>query len=303
MRLSTRLGPLLLGLLLGSVATAQELTPRTYWPAPKGTNSAVFGAFFSRGDFAQERGFPVQVEGLTVQGLQASYYRSFGLAGRTASLTLTVPWIDLSADGTVEGTIRARDTGGLGDAWARLSVNLVGAPAMAPGEFQGFRQDPKNLVGLSLRIKAPTGQYDPDRLINVGSNRWAFKPELGLVFPFRRHWVIEGSIGAWLFATNEDYFGGNRLTQDNLASSEIHLVYRVRPGFWVSLDWNAFSGGRTAVNGEQLPNSQQNSRAGLTLSIPFRRVNAFRIGFSTPLTTDYGGDYNSFVIGLQHAWR
>lgn len=302
MRPLARSIPLLLAVALATSAAAQELTPRTYWPAPIGSNAAVFGAVFSRGDFAQQSGLPVEIEDLTVRGLQASYYRAFGLAGRTASLTLTAPWVGISADGTVDGMSRSRDTAGLGDTWVRLSVNVKGAPAMTPGEFQEFRKKPKNLVGLSLRVVAPTGHYDDDRLINVSGSRWAFKPELGLVFPIRRHWVLEAYAGVWIYTSNEDYLGST-LTQDNLGSGQLHLIYRVRPGFWASLDWNAFLGGRSSVDGVEQPNSQRNSRIGATVSIPFKRTSAFRIGFSTPLTTEFGGDYESLVIGFQHAWR
>ena len=65
----------------------------------------------------------------------------------------------------------------------RFAVNLYGAPAMDLEEFASYRR--KTNVGASLVIVAPLGQYDPARFVNIGTNRWAAKPEVGLSRPFR----------------------------------------------------------------------------------------------------------------------
>ena len=50
-------------------------------------------------------------------------------------------------------------------------------PALAPAEYRNWQQ--KTLVGFSVKVVAPTGEYHPTKLINWGANRWAFRPELG----------------------------------------------------------------------------------------------------------------------------
>ena len=92
--------------------------------------------------------------------------------------------------GERESTYRS----GLFDSVVRVSVNLVGGPAMSLPEMRKWQQ--KTLLGVSLKVTAPTGQYDPTKLINLGTNRWAFKPELGLS---RRwgNWVLDAYGGVW----------------------------------------------------------------------------------------------------------
>lgn len=291
-----------LGLLLASTLAAQELTPRTYWLAPAGSNGLTLGLVASRGDFTEDSALPVQIAGGRTQGLQVSYTRFLDLGGRTATVTATLPAARASFDGTLSGEYRGRDTSGLADAWARVSVNLTGGPTMDMEAFRKFQKKPKTLVGASMRVRAPTGHYDTDKLLNIGGNRWSFKPELGVVWPIRPKLIAEIYAGVWFFTENTEFFG-QTMKQNPLGSAEIHLIYRVRPGFWASFDWNAFSGGRTSVDGVEQLNSQKNSRTGVTVSIPFKRRNAVRIGFSTPLTTAFGGDYETLVVGVNHAWK
>ena len=67
---------------------------------------------------------------------------------------------------------------GLLDSGFRFSVNRKGGPAMDLSEFLSWKE--KTIVGASLTITAPTGQYDPTVLVNTGTNRWGIKPEIGL---------------------------------------------------------------------------------------------------------------------------
>ena len=123
------------------------------------------------------------------------------------------------------------------------------------------------------------------------------------MWPIRKKILLEIYAAIWLFTTNDDFYSGGTMKQDPLGSAELHLIYRIRPGFWASFDWNAFSGGRTVVDGVEQPNSQQNSRVGATVSYPFKKRYALRVGFSTPLTTEFGGDFETFVVGINRAWR
>lgn len=112
--------------------------------------------------------------------------------------------------------------------------------------FQELRNDPKSIIGASVLLQAPTGAYDSDRLINLGTNRWAVKPALGMIVPLRPTWLLEVEVGAWLFGDNDDFLGETR-EQDPIVSTEIHLIKRIRPGFWASFDANFYTGGETLI--------------------------------------------------------
>ena len=113
---------------------------------------------------------------------------------------------------------------------------------MTPPEFVKWKQ--KVPLGVSLKIIAPTGQYDPTKLVNFGINRWAFKPEFGYSQRWG-NWVLDAYGGAWFYTTNPTFdtgLGSKPQTEDPIGSLEGHLSRDFKPGTWASLDGNFLSG-------------------------------------------------------------
>jgi hypothetical protein len=167
--------------------------------------------------------------------------------------------------------------------------------------FQALRNNPKTIIGASVVFQAPTGDYDSDRLINLGTNRWAVKPALGIIVPLHPTWLFEVEVGAWFFGDNDDFLGQTR-EQDPILSTEAHLIKRIRPGLWASLDVNYYTGGDTRIGDEFSDDLQRNSRAGLTLVFPFQRRHAFRAAYSTGISTRSGGDFEMYSLSWAYAW-
>jgi len=196
---------------------------------------------------------------------------------------------------------------GLFDTTFRFSMNLIGGPAMAVEDFRNWRQ--KTIVGLSIRVVTPTGQYDPTKLINYGANRWAFKPELGLSRRWN-HWVLDSYAAVWFFTTNHEFFshnqyssGTNVQSQAEIGAFEGHLSYDVRPRLWTSLDGNFWVGGRTTLNGVENPNSlQRNSRIGGTVSVPVSKHQSFKFSYNRGAYIRYGGNFNNVSVAWQYSW-
>ena len=174
----------------------------------------------------------------------AGYGRTFGVLGHQASAVLAVPYIWGDISGNVFEEARSVTRSGLGDIKLRLAVNLIGGEAMTPKEF--MKRTPKTTLGASLSISAPTGQYDPDKLINIGTNRWAFKPEIGLTIPHGR-WMFDVFAGVWLFSANPDFFGGVHREQDPMPTLQGHVSYTFRPQLWLALDSTYYFGGETSA--------------------------------------------------------
>jgi hypothetical protein len=263
------------------------------------------GYTYQKGDVLTDPSLPIEDTESETDGLSAGYLQFFNLAGRTAAVSIELPWASTSLDALVEREARSRDLEGFSDVNLRLAVNLFGAPTMSPEEFREFVRDPRPILGTSLRIVAPTGAYNPDRIANLGSNRWAVKPELGYLRQVAAGWVVELAAGAWFFGDNSDFQGRTR-EQDPLVATEFHLVRplrRTQPDFWGSLDLNFFFGGRTRIDGEERGDRQRNSRIGLTVVVPFGQGHAIKIAASNPMVTEKGGDYSSLVLGYQRAWR
>ncbi|MGB5690749.1 MAG: transporter [Woeseiaceae bacterium] len=136
---------------------------------------------------------------------------------------------------------------------------------------------------------------------DLGTNRWALKPAVGMIVPLHPTWLFEIEVGAWLFGDNDDFLGETR-EQDPIVSTEIHLIKRIRPGFWASLDANYYTGGETRSGDEFSDDLQRNSRAGITLVFPIKGRHAVRGGFSTGINTRSGGDFEMYSLSWAFAW-
>jgi len=183
---------------------AQDLAPRAYLITPLGSNAVTASYAYNDGELLLEGTVPITDATGRLSVPSVAYYRSFGLFGRSANVLAALPY----GVGTFEGKVfeqeRSIYRSGLFDSVVRISVNLLGGPAMALPQMRQWRQ--KTLLGASLKVIAPTGQYDPTKLINLGSNRWTFKPELGFSRAFGGHWVFDAYASVWLFTENPDFF-------------------------------------------------------------------------------------------------
>lgn len=290
----------LLALLSGKVV-AQELAPRAYWPLPNGTDVLVLAYQRSSGDIVTDPSLPLVNVDSDINFLQVGYQRAFAAFGRAASLQLSLPYSDGRTEGLVEGEFRRRETNGFVDVRARFSINLKGAPSMDRAAFQALRQKPRPIIGASLIVQAPTGEYEPDKLINLGTNRWSMKPAVGVIWPLRPTWLLEFEVGAWFFSDNDEFLGQTR-EQEPILSTQFHLIKRIRPGFWASLDANFYVGGRTTVGGIERRDLQRNSRIGATVVFPIKGRHALRSSISTGAVTESGGDYEVFTLSYLYAW-
>jgi hypothetical protein len=220
-------------------------------------------------------------------------------------VTASLPYGVGSFQGTVQGQRQFIYRSGLLDLTARLSVNLYGGNAMPVQEFVKWKQ--YRLLGASLKIVAPTGQYDPTDLVNWGINRWAFRPELGYSERWG-HWILDGYAGAWFYTTNPEY--GYALpvpvpqTEAPIGSFEGHLSYDFKKrGLWASLDGNFWWGGTNALSGARVSGSKQtSSRLGCTASIPFAKHQSIKIAYSGGTYVRFGGDYQNLQVAWQYSW-
>jgi outer membrane putative beta-barrel porin/alpha-amylase len=289
------------GLLCARAALSQDLTPRAYFIAPVGTNALDLSYAYMQGNLDFAGALPITGATASVSLPAASYYHSFDFFGRTANFLMAVPYGLGDYYGTVAEVPRSAYRSGSLDAIARLAVNLIGGPAMAPAEFAGWRQT--TLLGASLKIVAPTGQYDPTRLINWGANRWAFKPELGYSQRFG-NWVVDGYGAVWFFTKNDQFYPGMQSqTQAPVGAVELHLSRDFGRRLWISLDANYWWGGATSLNGvENNLTTQKSSRIGITGSVPITAHQSLKLSVSDGAYVRYGGNYRTIALAWQYAW-
>ena len=280
-------------------AHAQSIEPRAYSPAPVGVNFLVVAYADTRGGVAFDAASPLQHPQLHGRGPLYAYARTFDAGGRLGKVDVILPTAHLSGSADYLGQPVQREIHGIGDPLVRLSVNLHGAPAMTPAEFRAHSQD--LVVGASLQVSLPLGQYDRERLVNLGSNRWALHPEIGLSKAFGP-WVAEFAAGGVWYTTNHDYFGGHVRRQDALYTGRANLVYTFRSGPWVSLDTTFYTGGETTLDGAPERNLQRNWRVGSTLALPVNARVSLKLNASRGVSARTGNNFDLVGVALQYRW-
>ena len=306
-----RLFKLVLAVLLAvcplQTLRAQDLVPRAYTITPVHSNAVILTYSFYDGGILFNNVLPVTDASATIHISVFSYYHSLSFFGRSANITASLPYGVGNFRGTFLDTETKLYRSGLLDTSFRFSVNLKGGPAMSAKDMQTWQQ--KTLIGLSLKVIAPTGQYDGTKLINNGTNRWSFKPELGIS---RRwgHWVFDAYGAVWFFTTNPEYWSNNSFyagtrsqSQKPIGALEGHLSYDVKPRLWLSLDANTWFGGSISLNGIENPNTLQvSSLVGASASIPLSKHQSLKIGYNNSDYIRYGGSYGNVSVAWQYSW-
>jgi hypothetical protein len=289
-----------LALLLGSAsAAAQDLEPRQYSNTPIGLNFLIGGYTYTEGGVAVDPTVPLTNAHAGVNGATLAYARSLDILGKSAKFDVVLPYAWLSGSAEFVGQPHQREISGLADPRFHLSVNFYGAPALSLKDYAEYRQD--LILGASVYVWAPWGQYDPSKLVNLGTNRWAFKSEIGLSKALGG-WRLELVPAVTFFSDNTNFLDGHTRRQDPIYSVQGHVIYGLRSGVWFALDGTYFMGGRTSLDGVLDDDRESNSRAGLTVAVPVDRSNSIKLYASRGVSTRIGTNFNTFGIAWQYRW-
>jgi hypothetical protein len=247
------------------------------------------GAGYSTGGVALDPAVPIEDGEISVSTALVGYAYTLGIGGQSAKVAVLVPYGWLSGSATIVSTgfKQVRDTDGFGDALFKLSLNLAGAPALDGPAFRQYRQ--RTIVGTTLQVSAPTGRYEPEKLVNLGTNRWSFKPELGVSHALER-WIFEGAVAATFYTTNDDYFGGQRREQDPLFAGQVHVIRPFAKGRWAAFNATYYTGGQSTLDGVPSDDRLANWRYGLTVALPIHGLHSLKLYVSEGLATRRGED-------------
>jgi hypothetical protein len=303
-RLGRHVPKLLRAMMLSSICMtngilAQDLEPRAYSNTPTGLNFVLARYQYSEGALVFDPVLPITDANAKVNMALFGYVRTLGIADKSAKIGLLVPVAGLEASGYVDSVFRTRDDNGLADPAFYFTINMFGAPALSFEDFKDFQQE--TIVGMSFKLTAPLGVYDNDKLLNIGTNRWSFEPEIGIskaLGPL----ILEAAAAALLFSDNDDFDGGKTRQQDAIYSLQGHVIYTFRSGIWAGIGVTYYSGGRTTIDGVSNDDLQQNWRGGFTLALPIDRRHSIKIYGSSGVSTRTGTDYDSLGIAWQYRW-
>jgi hypothetical protein len=282
-----------------SPSRAQDLDPRAYANIPVGMNFLILGYGYTEGSVTADASVALEDGNVDGHAAISAYARSIDFFGRSGKVDAIVAGACLSGSAVLQGVPGSRDICGLADPRVRISVNLFGAPALTLEEFSKYRQN--LIIGASLQVTAPLGQYSSDKILNVGTNRWTFKPELGISKRIGSL-TLELSQSVAAYTDNDDFVGGQRVERDPMFATQIHAIYSLRSGIWASIDGTYYSGGRTTLDGDRKDDRQENTRLGFTIALPITRQHSLKLFGSTGSSSRIGTDFDTIGVAWQYRW-
>ena len=171
---------------------------------------------------------------------------------------------------------------------------------MNRSEFASYK--PGLISGFSLQVIAPTGQYFDDKIINLGSNRWVFRPQWGISDNFK-HWIYEAYIAVWVFTKNTSFFNGKEVKQNPIYTLKVHFIRKLPKRMWFAIDLGYGIGGRTFINEVRQETHVSTTRFGLHYALPLALHHSIQFSFISGLIFDAGSDFDAFVLTYHYMWN
>jgi hypothetical protein len=290
---------LLLSLTAANVARSQELEPRAFANLPVGTSFALLGYVYASGNSLLDPALSIEGLEARLHTVAAAYFRSIDLFGHSGKVDIILPFAGSDYEGTIAGRDSTTARTGFGDPRIRLSVNFLGAPALSSEEFREYQQ--QTIFGASVQVVIPIGQYDPDRLLNLGSNRWIFRTQVGASRKTGL-WTWEAYGGAWFFTENPDFLGELDLSQKPLLVGKVHAIRALPKGYWVAFGAGYGFGGEVEVNGVPRESHISSFRFGLTVSVPLSPNHQLKFVGATTARIERGSDTDILSVFYQFRW-
>jgi hypothetical protein len=283
---------------------AQELEPRRWSHLPTGKNFVGGGYVYTKADIFFDPVLRIEDAEMEMHTWAFKYIRSFELLQKSARIDFTQAYQEGRWSGLLNGTPASITRSGLSDSVLRFAINLYGAPPLEGKEFAAYRAkvDVETIVGAALVVHLPTGDYMSDKLINLGTNRFTFRPQFGMVHN-RGKWSMELTSAVWLYTDNNDFFNGNKLEQDPYYTIQTHLVYTFRPGLWTSAGAGYGYGRKSTVSGVEKNDRRENLGWALSVGFPITRQLGVKFAYRAIRSQEsIGQDTDSIAAGFAVFW-
>jgi hypothetical protein len=290
---------LIVFLSLPACIQAQELEPRALTNVPVGTNFVVVGYAYARGNTLLDPALPLENLESRVHTVVGAYVRAISLFGMSGKVDVVVPFAFGNWEGIWQGRDSSRKIDGFGDPRIRLSVNFRGAPALKWGEIGNYDQG--TILGAIVQVIVPVGQYDSSKMINLGSNRWTFRTQIGVSQKLKR-WLLEAYAAVWLFTPNNDFWGGFELKQRPLFVGKVHLIRTLQNGMWLAIGVGYGAGGRTMIDNAPKDTRISAFRFGVTIARPLGRGHTLKLGLISGARLERGADFDAVALTYQYGW-
>ena len=282
-----------------NVVLAQQLEPRSITNVPAKMNFVVASYGYSWGNTLLDASIPIEDLNSKVHGFVAAYARSIDFFGMSSKIDVVIPYAIGDWDGYLEGTYATASRSGFGDPRFRFSFNFLGSPSLDVQKFGEYK--PQTIAGFSIQVFTPLGQYFEDKLINLGANRWTFKPQFGIAKYFGK-WIIEGYVSAWFYTANNEFTVTNKLKQEPLFAVKTHLIRSLPKKMWIAFDIGYGFGGKTALNDVLRDDRISTIRLGATYAVPVSKKSTLKFSYYSAIRLEKGADYDALAVSYQYRW-
>jgi len=287
-------------LSVASAAYGQDLEPRALSMAPTGGNFAIASYAFSTGNFLLDENIIIEDLRANVHTFLGGYARSFKLFNRLAKFDAILPYSLGKWSAIVSNVDTSTQRNGFGDPMARISMILIGGPALSLAEYA--KHDLSRFrLGVFFRVRMPFGKYDNTKIINLGANRWAFKTGVGASYRVNK-FIFEGYVNLWLFTDNKEFLVDEVISQEVVLTFQGHVTYIMKRGKWLAISLGQSGLGETKLNGVPQDNRQNTWKFGIVFALPLKNNQALKFAFTNGLTASYGADFNTLVVAYQFMW-
>ena len=247
----------------------------------------------------------------------ATWLHHYTLLNRPSSFAVNVVGGDIGVDVDTAaippvflppgvGASFSQSSTGFGDPAVQVVVNLFGAPPLRSG-YDILNYEPTATLDVAAMLAFPIGEYESDKLVNIGLNRWYGR----IAFPFKYHFgpftpghrtSLEITPSVWLFTENDDFLG-KKLENDPLWQLEGHLTHDFTTSFFGSLDVLYRGGFQSEIDGVEVGDELDIGDLGFTLNYQVTDNFVVRTGYSSNVFGD--GDLDNGVLRVQfvYGWQ
>jgi len=204
------------------------------------------------------------------------------------------------------GSTFSQSASGYIDPSVQLDINLFGtSPLKSTVDLLNY--EPTWTIDAAVMLALPIGEYDGDKLVNMGLNRWWGR----LALPIKYHFGVlapgymssfELTPSVWIFAENDNFLGQS-LENDPLLQLEAHLTQDFTRTFFGSLDLLYRGGFQSEINGVEVGEELDIGDLGFTLNFQASDNLYVRTTYSSNV---FGDDkLNNSIIRLQlvYGWH
>ncbi|MEH6452321.1 MAG: transporter [Psychromonas sp.] len=303
-RFSVRFVTIIMGLFASTAISSMELEPRQWSHLPIDTNFGGLAYSYTDAYVGLDPVLNLADVSMELTTWGVKYIRTFELFDKTARLDFTQAYQEAEWNGKLNGSPATSKSSGLSDGFVRFAINLLGSPPLEGEDYRAYRASKRDntVIGVGMVVRLPNGNYEESRLLNLGGNRFVFRPQVGISH-LSGNWTTELTTEVALYGDNDNFFNGNTLEQDPFFIVHGHLIYTFRPGLWLSLSAGYDIGAESSINGVKKDDKKQNAGWRISAAYPISRnvgVNFFYTKTQSKEVT--GTDIDNFVVNFSYMW-